>query len=311
MALVNAHYSVFAAKECAAAGIPFIQTLHNAYVWLDPQAIRRHQQADPHTAAYACVSATAARYADQALGLDAAKMRVLPNGINASRLSPSDYPQNRKRLRAKWQLPDSAPVFLNVASLMASKAQLPLVQAFASVLEQAPEARLVLLGQAMEPAYHRQLKQAVKRLGVTSQVRFAGYHRDPAPHYHAADVFVLPSFWEGWSLSLAEALASGMPAVATQVGAAEDFAGHPGLQLVAPPYGDITELNRQRLHQVLHAEDPAFVQRLAAAMLQAIPAISRASRPLNAEVAERLASRRAYARYASLFQACRMSPFAS
>ena len=238
-------------------------------------------------------------------------MRVLPNGVNASRMSPNDHQQNRQRLRAEWRLPDSAPVFLNVASIMASKAQLPLVQAFATLLKQAPEARLVLLGAVMEPAYHRQLKQAAKRRGIASHILFAGYHRDPAPHYHAADVFVLPSFWEGWSLSLAEALACGMPAVATQVGAAEDFAGHPGLQLLAPPYGDITELNRQTLPRVLHAEDPAFVQRLAAAMLAAIPAISRTSRPLDAELAERLASRHAYARYASLFQACRMSPLAS
>ena len=335
--LVNAHYSLFAARECKEAAIPFIETIHNAYVWLPPETIADYRQADDYISAYVCVSDTAAHYADIALGLNPGKMRIIPNGINIAAIGDDNHspleglstrsrlptqqrrsPQlsrwgdnekqikeNRARLRGEWNVPEDAPVILNVASIMATKAQLPLVRAFAAVLKDYPESRLVLLGSVMEPAYMESIVKVVEDLGLGEHVIFAGFHSDSTPFYQAADVFVLPSYWEGWSLSLAEAAVSGLPCVITDVGSAYEFADQPGVEIIPPPFGDIAELNYGNLRRYLYADDPKFTEALAAAMLRCTAATFSSTgnrRLFDRELAARFDRRRAYSRYADLFR---------
>ncbi|MBF5005934.1 glycosyltransferase [Diaphorobacter caeni] len=269
--LVNAHYSIRGAAACHRAGIPFIQTVHNSYVWLDAEQIARYREADLHTTQYLCVSVTAARYADVALGLDAGKMRVVPNGIDPETIDAEHFTENRSDLRSVWGVDADAPVFVNVASIMATKAQLPLVKAFARVVERQPKARLVLLGTSMEAAYQSAVKNAVRDLGLQNHVLFAGYERNVARFYHAADVFVLPSYWEGWSLSLGEAMANGLGCVITDVGSAYEFEGRDNVEVVSPPFGDITALNYQNLGHFVYGTDVDFEERLASAMIRLMP----------------------------------------
>lgn len=296
--LVNAHYSIFGAAECCAAGIPFIETIHNAYVWLDEGGIRSYQAADPHISGYICVSKTAALYADVVLGLDVSKMRVIPNGIDSQNVNATNFASNRNELRREWNIPADAPVFLNVASIMATKAQLPLVKAFARVVHKHPEARLVLLGSVMEKAYQQAVEKAVRELKLQQSVIFAGYHRDVARYYHAADVFVLPSYWEGWSLSLGEAMANGLSCVITDVGSAYEFEGDPRVEIVPAPFGDITALNRDNLGQHVYGEDEDFIESLANAMLRAT---GHRRGPVDIDLAQRLDRRIAYRQYAEAF----------
>lgn len=296
--LVNAHYSIFGAAACEAAGIPFIETIHNAYVWLDEEVIHRYREADPHITGYICVSKTAAQYADVVLGLDVSKMRVISNGIDAQNVDATQFSRNRDDLRTAWKIPPSAPMFLNVASMMATKAQLPMVKAFARVLQEHPEARLVLLGSMMEKPYQEAVEKAVRDLKLQQRVIFAGYHRDVARYYHAADVFVLPSYWEGWSLSLGEAMANGLSCVITDVGSAYEFEGNPRVEIVPAPFGDITELNRNNLGRYVYGEDQSFIESLANAMVRS----ARHSRgPVDIDLAHRLDRRIAYRQYAEAF----------
>ncbi|MGI9323282.1 MAG: glycosyltransferase, partial [Pseudomonadales bacterium] len=297
VALVNAHYSLFAADACRQAGIPFIETIHNTYVWLEPDMLQAYRQADAGITAYLCVSHTVARYADLVLGLDVGKMRIVPNGIDASKIDASRFAQNRQALRDAWAVSPEAPVFLNVASIMATKAQLPLVKAYASVLEQHPDARLVLLGEVMQESYLQEVKKAVDELGIADSVIFAGYDRNAARYYHAADVFVLPSYWEGWSLSLGEAIANGLACVITDVGSAYEFADRPGVEVVTPPFSDVTALDFSNLGQFLYQENPHFTQALAEAMLRAV---QHGRRGIDEQLIEQLDGRRAYGRYASV-----------
>ena len=201
-------------------------------------------------------------------------------------------------LRREWKVSDKTSVFLNVASIMATKAQLPLVQAFAALLRRRRNVRLVLLGTVMDKSYRREVEKAIDTLGIADKVIFAGYHRDSAPYYHAVDVFVLPSYWEGWSLSLGEAMANSLSCVITNVGAAYEFAGHPGVEVIDPPFGDITELNYRNLGRFIYEEHPHFNDNLAAAMLRAA---GNKRRFINTDLAKRFDRQRAYARYTDLF----------
>ena len=296
--LVNAHYSLFAAEECQQAGMPFIVTVHNAYVWLEPKIIQQYQQMDASITAYTCVSNTAASYAHLALGLDVTKMRVIPNGIESTCIDENSFEDNRRTLRQRWGVSSSTSVFLNVASIMATKAQLPLVKAFGLLLEQHPDARLVLLGEVMEETYLHQIKQTVHALGIADKVIFAGYCREVGPYYQAADVFVLPSYWEGWSLSLGEAMVSGLNCVVTDVGSAYEFAEHPRVELIAPPFGDVTALNYQNLAQWVYGEDQQFIEAIAAAMRRAT---RNERQPKDVTLAKQLDRQLAYPHYAALF----------
>jgi len=66
-------------------------------------------------------------------------------------------------------------------------------------------------------------RSRAEALGVAGRVHLAGAHSDPRPYYRAADVFVLPSAYEANALVLLEALACGLPVVATRVGYAPDL----------------------------------------------------------------------------------------
>jgi glycosyltransferase involved in cell wall biosynthesis len=298
VSLVNAHYSIFGAAACKREGIPFIETIHNSYVWLDPEPIRQYREADAHITSYICVSNTAAQYADVVLGLDVSKMRVVPNGIDTGNIDANHFDSNRKGLRQEWQVGPDTKVFLNVASVMATKAQLPLVKAFAQVVKQHPDVRLVLLGSVMEKPYQRAIEQAIEDLKLQKQVIFAGYHRDVARYYHAADVFVLPSYWEGWSLSLAEAMANGLSCVITDVGSAYEFEGYDNVEIVSPPFGDITLLNYLNLGDFIYAEDENFERVLCEAMCKQI---GRDRKACNIQLAAQLNRARAYEVYARIF----------
>ena len=276
--LVNAHYSTYGAAIVAEMRIPFVQVVHNAYVWLDDRAIAKYRQADPHTSAYICVSAQVARYSDSALGLSAAKMVVVPNGIDGSRLEAARC-RPPGQLRDELGLSGDDYVFLNVASIHATKAQKAMVMAFARVLKTHPRARLVIVGPASDRDYEAQLRRAIARLGLEGSVILTGQRDDVARFYWMADAFVLPSYWEGWSLALTEAAYAGLPTVATEVGGARELLAELPGRLVRPPFGAISELNAGSIGRLVHGEDPQFIASLAESMIEVIASHHRATLP--------------------------------
>jgi glycosyltransferase involved in cell wall biosynthesis len=118
----------------------------------------------------------------------------------------------------------------------------------------------------MHPMLASQVRGDVTRLGQQDAVVLAGHRTDMATCYALADAFLLPSYWEGCSLAVWEAIAQGLPMVLADVGAAAEQlrAGHG--ELVAPPYRSLFELDPSNLAAVVDSVDPDYVQRLAAAM---------------------------------------------
>jgi glycosyltransferase involved in cell wall biosynthesis len=103
-----------------------------------------------------------------------------------------------------------------------------------------PTARLLLAGDGPErPA----LEGTVRTLRLGPFVRFLGTLDDPWPLLAAADIFALPSLWEGMPNALLEAMAAGLPAVATAVGAVPEMVDDGREALVVPP-GDAGALAR-------------------------------------------------------------------
>jgi glycosyltransferase involved in cell wall biosynthesis len=95
-----------------------------------------------------------------------------------------------------------------------------LLDAFASLLPKRPELRLFIVG---EGSLRATLESHAERLGVAHACRFLGHRRDPDSIYHALDVFVQSSDYEGSPNVVLEAMAFETPVVATDVGGTADL----------------------------------------------------------------------------------------
>lgn len=177
-----------------------------------------------------CVSEAVAAYVRESLGIRAP--RVIPNGIDLTRYgAPPEPDAARAAARAELGLPPEAFVVGAVGRLDPQKAPEVLLEAFRSL--EAPEALLVYAG---EGPLSDELQRSAASLGDGPwgpRVRFLGFRRDVPRILDALDVFALPSRWEGFGLALAEALARGVPAVATRVDSLPEVMGSAGL--LVPP----------------------------------------------------------------------------
>ncbi len=137
----------------------------------------------------------------------------IPNGIPMDRFHPSEPAEPRAAQQALG-LPADALVVGNVGRLRQEKGHRILLQAAAQVCAARPETRFVIIGDGeLQTALHRQAAE----LGLGEAVQFTGARTDVEYLYHAMDLFVLPSLWEGLSTAILESMASGIPVVATDL----------------------------------------------------------------------------------------------
>ena len=178
--------------------------------------------------AIVCVS-SAEMELGRAAGIEG-EMQVIPNGIDLQRF-PAAAEEDRRAARRVLGLSDD-PMVIVVGRLSEQKGQDVILDAWPSVLEAVPNARLYLIGDGPDrPALE---ERAVPR------VSFAGQRNDVPAWLAATDVVAMPSRWEGCSLAMLEALARGRSVVATDVsGAREAIASDAGAVL---PIGDAAAL---------------------------------------------------------------------
>ena len=150
------------------------------------------------------------------LGANPQKTCVLRNGVDIDRFKPSSAA--RAAVRRKLGIPDHATVILTVRRLVYKNGTDTLIESAEIAVKQNP--KLVFLAVGTGP--DRDAVQArIRQLGIANSFRLAGFVSDaelPA-FYNAADLFVLPSkSGEGLPLVALEAMSTGLPVVATNVG---------------------------------------------------------------------------------------------
>lgn len=269
---ISAHASTFGADVANAQRVPFVQVVHNSYVWLEPDEINSYRSADQHTSAYACVSAQALGYADLRLQLDVQKMLVIENGI---RETTNVAAGTRQSLRAELGLDDDDFVFLQVASLQPAKAHRVAVEALAKLRNDHATAKLVCLGSEMNPMFAATVRSDAVRLGVADAIVFAGHRPDADAFYAMADAFFLPSFWEGCSLAVWEAIRQGLPLVLSDVGAASEQLRHGRGARIQPPFENMFALDASNLASVTREVDEDYVRKTARAMADVLTSDSK------------------------------------
>ncbi len=135
---------------------------------------------------------------------------VVNNGIDQHKFDPA---RSFKDVRSELNIPKDVTLVLFVARFIHQKQPLKLISAFASAVKQLPSLRLLMVGDGDQKP---EALEMVKQLGITDQVIFAPFRQDVPDVLAAADVFVLPSLWEGLPIGLLEAMAMGKAIIGTQ-----------------------------------------------------------------------------------------------
>lgn len=144
-------------------------------------------------------------------------------GVEPRVVIPNGVPRwlTREDCATAADLPDPdlggrSPVVLFVGRLRTRKAVAVLLEGFAHLLEAAPGAQLILAG---DGEHRATLERRAEALGITAATRFLGAvaRAQLDPWYRAADIFCLPSTYEGFPVAILEAMAAGLPVVATSV----------------------------------------------------------------------------------------------
>ena len=147
--------------------------------------------------------------------------------------------QHRAVLRAELQLDTTAPVVGIIGQITARKDQLGVLRAFARVVQELPQAILLVVGEplftAADQQYDQQLKRVVAELGLARQVRFLGARRDVSAVMQALDLLVVNSLAEPCGLVVLEGMASGLPVLATAVGGNAEMIHHALSGWLVPP----------------------------------------------------------------------------
>lgn len=186
---------------------------------------------------------------------------VIPNGCPDRFFAPVDAAR-RRALRRRFGIPDDAVVALTVAKLEAVKGHAAQLPAFVQAMGRTgghPPLHAVWLG---DGPLRGRLDDAVLSAGLGGHVHLAGHCDDVTPWLDMADLVLLTSHAEGMPLSVIEAMAKGLPVVASAVGGVAEALGGTGILL--PPPSDATLTPRLTEALITLAADPALRRRLGA-----------------------------------------------
>ncbi|MFX0195390.1 MAG: glycosyltransferase family 4 protein [Candidatus Hodarchaeota archaeon] len=156
-------------------------------------------------------------------------IHLVPNGVDFSRFSPRI---NGRNVRKHYKI--DGPIILSVSRLVPKNGLDTLIQAFKIVKETYHDTYLMIVG---EGYLKSQLERMVKKLNLENNTIFVGYVRHDLIHhfYAAADIFVRTPVDEGFGIVFIEAMASGVPVVATNVGGITDIIQNKKNGILIPP----------------------------------------------------------------------------
>ncbi|WP_245422266.1 glycosyltransferase [Alsobacter soli] len=264
----------YASRE---AGTPVtLRTEHLPYILAEPRHRLWHAELLPHLHGLVCVSEDS-RESYVREGVPPGLVHVIPNGV-----APASPVRTRTDMRKRLGLPGDAPVILTVARLAPQKGHAVLLQAAQEILAGRPDARFLWAGSGPLAG---ELRDRIAEAGLCDAVRLLGHRRDIPDLMAAADLFVLPSLFEGHPLVALEAMQAGLPVVATDAQGTREAVQDGVTGLLAPP------------------SDPSGLARAVAAALADPSAAAARARAARTVWAERFSAARMAADHLALYRA--------
>lgn len=227
--IVHAHlFHASALARLFVRGVPVVSHVHveerrlRGHLFLERLLRRR-------AAAHICVSWAVAEHLVVRCGVRGDAVRVVKNAVELERFA--NLP-GRAEARRRLGLPQEEALIGCVARLDVQKGIDYLLQALARLRGSGVPVRLALVGGG---PLRQRLERRARVLGIAGAVVFAGEVPDVVPWLAAFDVFALPSLWEGMPLALGEAMAAGLPVVATAVSGTPEMVKDGENGLLVPP----------------------------------------------------------------------------
>jgi glycosyltransferase involved in cell wall biosynthesis len=241
-------------------GLPVTITLRGTEVPLsrDPPRRRRLLEALGRADQVFSVSASLREHV-AAIGADPHKIAVVGNGVDTEKFRP--LPKAEARAALGLQIDDR--VLITVGALVERKGFHRVIERLPTLWQRYPTLRyLVVGGPSPEGDWSAHLRSLVTEKRLEDVVRFLGpvSPDDLRVPLSAADVFVLATSNEGWANVLLEAMACGLPVVATDVGGNAEVVSAPGLGALVP-FGDAEALEGALARALDTDWDPAHIRR--------------------------------------------------
>lgn len=159
------------------------------------------------------------RQQSQEEGIRADKIMMIPNGIVPVPVTQID----RKTVRAELGFAENDIFLLSVGRMVYQKAHEYLVAAMPTVLKEMPNVKVGICGDGVLRA---DLEAQIRSLGLTENAKLFGMQANVTKFLAAADVFVLPSRWEGLPIALLEAMSAALPVIASRVEGVDQTVAH-------------------------------------------------------------------------------------
>lgn len=181
---------------------------------------------------------------------------LLPNGFNPAEFNSARRTAERDKVRDELGYKPDDRLLLFVANELERKGFFPLVEALAALKE--PQVKLLIVGRVSLDSH----QSLLSRLGIQQQVKCIGPSPDVGRYFAAADLFVLPTYYEAWGLVIVEALASGIPVLTSKLAGAAVAVQEPESGRLLDNPKDSAEIT-QKLRQLLAAKsgDPDAISK--------------------------------------------------
>jgi len=173
-----------------------------------------------------CITRVVADSGIESLGIDPNRIRVIPRGRSREEFHPAGSGTEVQSLRRTLGIGADDFVLVSVGRQEWQKGHRHLIDAMPRVLARHHNLSLLLVGR--EGYETSELRAQVHRLGIDEHVHFLGDRRDVPALLRASDVFVFPSVYEGLGGAILEAMATGLPVVASRLPATVEILGETG-----------------------------------------------------------------------------------
>jgi glycosyltransferase involved in cell wall biosynthesis len=246
---ISSHIHLQAHGVLRRARLPWVWTVHGRYKPEGKELARWREAGRIISEGNGCITAVSSAVSEDIKALQIAppeRIRTVYGGIDLSRFNGSVA--RSPEWRERRGIPNDAVLFGSVGRLVPEKAHDVFIAAAARLIRTSLAAQFVIAG---EGRCRAALEADIKRLGMERHFHLIGYEAD-VPHFLAQlDVFVMPSRTEGLGIALLEALASGLPCIATDVGGIPEILGQAGGLLVP---ADSTEKLAEAMSAMLEAD---------------------------------------------------------
>ena len=258
-------------------------TIHNSNFTLRADQVRRYRwMLGPKRLAYRLLYRLGARWVAgliavsdevetailEEIGPIRDKITVICNGVDNARYA---RPADRAGVRRALGLPDDARLLALVGTMKPQKGHRFLIEAAREVVPHCTALHILFVG---DGAARAELEARAAASGIGEHIHFLGNRSDVPDLLAACDLFVLPSLWEGLPMALIEAMASGLPVIASEVSGTRQVVIPGETGLLVPP-GDVPAL---RAAMIAMIENPARAAAMGAAGRRRVEAAFSASK---------------------------------